>query len=136
VNETEIASALKVTLAAPRLAEAPSAPAPVETKIAAEELVKPTHYPDELSSYKLMDHFDLSREDRMITATKDQVAAIWQWGSKEAGSADSLDVLSKIRELEQRLGLTFREDDKLHALYRWIKLDTQRRYIEKEMALV
>lgn len=83
--------------------------------------------------HELMDFFKVGRTEE--EDAKEPVRKIVGWLVTQTGSEDRLDVLTALRELEGRLGLTYREG-KLASIYNYLKLDNQRRQIEREMALV
>lgn len=85
--------------------------------------------------YRMLDFFDVPQVDRDDLKVQEQLNLIYGWGKEQAGNDDQLAAMEKIRELEHKLGLQFRNDEKLSTLYRWIRLDNDRRRIERQMAL-
>lgn len=132
MDEAAIAARLQLNLPKPEVA--PDIERVVK-EVQAERIAKPTDLYNDLSAMKLLDYFAVSKELRNDQETLDQLRYIHEWAAEQVGD-DSVDVMTSIRELEGRLGLTFRQDEKLQAIYRWIKLDNQRRKTEKEMALI
>lgn len=61
---------------------------------------------------------------------------MYEWVSGRIKSDDSSDIMLHLRQLEGMLGLTFRTGEKFETLYRYLKLDNERRSIEKEIQLV
>lgn len=85
--------------------------------------------------YRMLDFFDVPQVDRDDLKVQGQLNLIYEWGREQAGNDDQLAAMEKIRELENRLGLQYRNDEKLSSLYRWIRLDNERRRIERQMQL-
>lgn len=133
MNEQAIADRLQSLVPKPDVAPIVTE---VVQKAAAEVLAKPTDQSSDLAAIKLLDFFDVPTDLRADRETLDQLKLIHYWAANKAGSTDSVDVMTAIRQLEGQLGLTFRNDEKLRAMYRYIKLDNERRRVEKEMALV
>lgn len=121
MNEAAIAAQVATNL--PSLA--PTMPSVVQDVVDKQMLSELTH--------ELFGFFDVPRS--LEQETKDDITSIIGWITAQTGSEDRLDVLTKLRELEGRLGLTFREG-KLKAIYNYLKLDNERRRIEREMSLV
>lgn len=92
--------------------------------------------PDPLLLYRLADFFSVGQGDREDGDIQARMLAIFDWAKQKTGSDDHLVGMEAIRQLETQLGLTFRNDEKLNSLYRWIKLDRQRQQVEREMSLV
>jgi len=104
------------------------------TKTPAETLVKPANYDNDVAALRLMDQYEVPMDQRKDRELLDRLNYIYAWAAEKVKSDDSVDVMTHLRDLETRLGLQFREN-KIDALYRWIKLDNERRRIEKEQAL-
>ncbi len=116
----------------------PDKPAPIVNEVlksSAETLIKPNSYSNDVAALRLMDHFEVPMHERKDRAMLDKLNYIYAWAGEQSKSDDSVDVMTALRDLEGRLGLTFR-DKKVESLYRWIRLDKERRRIEKEQALV
>jgi hypothetical protein len=136
MNETQIAATLQAKLKADRTApEQPPAKVESEPPRTDVNTPKPTT-PDPLATYRLLDYFNVPNHDRDDPNVGEKITAIYKWATERTGTADQLDAMEAIRQLESRLGLTFRNDEKLGSLYQWILLDNQRRRIEKEMQYV
>jgi hypothetical protein len=110
------------------------AEAPIVREVVTETLRK-FEQPDQLGALRLIDYFEIPREERGDRQLLEKLDYLFRWGSAEAGSDDAVDVMNALRQLEQRLGLIYR-DDKIESLYRYIVLDSERRHVEKEMALI
>lgn len=137
MNEEQIVASLAKKIPREPLLQKPDEPSKIvqeAVKEAEPTVKKPNEYPNDLAAMKLLDFFEVPVGLRRDRETLDQLNYIYEWASDK--SEDSVDVMQKIRDLEQRLGLVFRTKDKLTSIYRWIKLDNQRRSLEKEMALI
>lgn len=136
-RESQIAA--QVAQRIPKEAPATDQPAPAvqeALKQAHQTIEKPTNYNTDIAALRLLDYFTVPVEMRRDREVLDKLNAIYDWGAEQAKSDDSVDVMTRIKELEGRLGLTFRDDKKLDSLYQWIKLDKERRRVEKEMSLI
>lgn len=111
-----------------------TAPVQEPTKTPAETLVKPVDYSNDVAALRLMDQYEVPMNQRKDRELLDRLNYIYAWAAEKVKSDDSVDVMTHLRDLETRLGVQFREN-KIDALYRWIKLDNERRRIEKEQAL-
>jgi len=132
-KETQIASELRKNIPG----SGPEQPVEIPTEkleTASEVLVKPTNYDTDVAALRLMDYFEVPMSDRKDRGTLDKLNYIYDWASTKNKSDDSVDVMSYIRDLEHRLGISLKEN-KIDSLYRWIKLDSERQRIDKEMAL-
>lgn len=139
MNEEKIVASLAQKIPKEPLLQRPDEPSKIVQEVvkqAEPTVAKPNSYPNDLAAMKLLDFFEIETGMRRDPDTLDKLNYIYGWASEQAKSEDTVDIMTKIRELEQRLGLVFRAKEKLNSLYRWIKLDKQRRLVEKEMALV
>lgn len=139
MSEEQIVASLAAKMPKEPLLQRPDEPSKIVNEVIAQAeptVAKPNGYPNELAAMRLLDFFEVEQGLRKDRSVLDKLDFIFSWGSEQAKSDDAVDVMTKIRELEQRLGLAFRGDSKLESIYRWIKLDKERRRVEKEMALV
>lgn len=137
--DREATIAAQVAQRIPQEAPAKDQPAPAvqeALKQAEQTIEKPTNYNNDVAALRLLDYFQVPVNQRRDREVLDRLNLIYKWAEEQAKSTDSVDVMTRLRELEGRLGLTFRNDEKLNSLYRWVKLDNERRRVEKEMALV
>jgi hypothetical protein len=114
--------------------EKPQVIKPEPSKAPSEILVKPRNYDNDIAALRLLDYFEIPVAQRKDREILDKLNYIYSWASEKVKSDDSVDIMTHIRDLEGRLGIMFKEN-KLDSLYRWIKLDTERRRIEKELQL-
>lgn len=138
MNEEAIVQSLKARI--PR-ADFPVEPtksqeevAPIVQQVVAAGINTDT-IPNEIAAWKLIDSMGLDRSLIKDRTALEKLNAIYDWASSKCRSEDSVDVMNEIRTLEGQLGLQFRIGDKLERLYRWVKLDGQRRKIEKELQI-
>lgn len=103
-------------------------------QVSSEVLSKPSDYQNDLAAFRLMDYFEVPMSERKDRGTLDKLNYIYEWASEMNKSDDSVDVMTYIRDLENRLGISLKEN-KMNSIYQWIKLDKERRRIEKEMSL-
>lgn len=139
MNEEQIVASLASKVPREPLLQKPDEPSKIVEEVikqAEPTVAKNSKYPNDIAAMKLMDFFGVDRRDYKDRTILDQLNTIYTWAAEQTRSEDSLDVMTKLRELEGRLGLSFRTGEKLNAIYRWIKLDTERRRVEKEMSLV
>lgn len=136
MNESQIAETLQAKLRADKPAPTlpPDKVEPEAPRVDV-NIPKPVT-PDPLATYRLLDYFDVPTHDRDDPNVSEKITAIYKWATERTGSPDQLDAMEAIRQLESKLGLTFRNDEKLGSLYQWVLLDNQRRRIEKEMQYV
>lgn len=139
MNEEQIVASLAAKMPKEPLLQRPDEPSKIVQEVikqAEPSVAKPNSYPNDLAAMKLLDFFEVPRVQRADRSVLDQLNFIYEWGSEAANSEDSVDIMTKIRDLESRLGLIFRKADKLESIYRWVRLDKERRRVEKEMALI
>lgn len=103
-------------------------------KSPSETLVKPTDYDNDVAALRLLDVFEVPMDQRRDRELLDKLNYIYAWAAEKNKSDDSVDVMTYLRDLEGRLGTSLR-GDRIDSLYRWIKLDNERRRIEKEQTL-
>lgn len=103
-------------------------------KSPAETLVKPSDYDNDVAALRLLDVFEVPMTQRRDRELLDKLNYIYAWAAEKNKSDDSVDVMTYLRDLEGRLGTSLR-GDRIDSLYRWIKLDNERRRIEKEQTL-
>lgn len=102
-------------------------------KTALDEAIKPTN--NTLGGMRLMDYFSVPGEMQKDPTTLEKLQYIFSWASTATGSEEPSDVIMHIRQMEAMLGTTYRED-KLEAIWRWLKLDEERRRIDKAQSII
>lgn len=127
MDETKIAESLKQNI--PQEVEAtPVTPKPTVSDPA---LVPITYDLDEMTLYKLQQHFGDQYKEGDFDGNK-QASYIYQTVSDRVGTQDYPVVISKINDLKQMLGINHAENAR-YKLYEWLRLDQKRSRIEMEM---
>jgi len=114
-------------------------PAPIVKQVvreAEQPLKLDTNLNTDLPAMKLFDFFDVAQAEQKDRTVLDKLNKIYEWVGARVKSDDSNDIMLHLRQLEGMLGLTFKPGDKFDKLYQYLKLDNERRNIEKEIALV
>lgn len=114
-------------------------PAPAEHTPAAPTVSDPSlvqvHYDlDELTQYKLMQHFGENYKEGDQTA-RQQISYIYEAIADQIGSKDYPVVVAKINDLKRMLGLNH-TDNARYKMYQWLKLDQKRSRIEQEQGVL
>jgi len=91
---------------------------------------------DDLEFHRVADWFDIQYPDRTDAKIAEQITELRKWAMEKTGSKDRVDQMSAIHELKKGLGLTIKGEDLVKKLYRYIRLDADRKRIEKEMELL
>lgn len=126
-KETQIAETLKQNIPQP----AESTPA-VSTPLVSDPSLTPITYDlDEMTLYKLQQHFGDQYKEGDFDANK-QASYIYQTVSERVGSQEYPVVVAKINDLKQMLGINHAENAR-YKLYEWLRLDQKRSKIEMEM---
>lgn len=82
--------------------------------------------------YKLADYFGLNTRETDLN--KNKLIEIMSWGRGESLTGDDGDILSKIKDLESKMGILPGMAESRHVLlFRYIILSKQKTKIEKEM---
>lgn len=139
MNEEQIVASLAKKIPREPLLQRPDEPSKIVNEVVSQAeptVAKQSSFPNDLAAMRLLDFFEVERGLQKDRTVLDKLNTIYTWASEQVKSDDSVDVMTKIRDLESRLGLSFRKTDKMDSIYRWIKLDKERRRVEKEMALV
>lgn len=131
--EHQIAERLKQSIPKPQI-ESSTPAEPVIQEEAATPALPGTSA--ELATFKLLGYFGLPQEAYSDRSSIEKLSAIHNLAGNLAESTDVVDVMTYIKRLEGQLGLTYRTDDRLESVYRWLKLNKEKQTIEKEMALI
>lgn len=108
-------------------------PTPVPT-VSDPQLVPVPYELDELTTYKLQQHFGETYDDK-DTVAKQQLGYIYEAVAERIGSKDYPFVVAKISEMKRMLGLNH-TDNSRYKLYQWLKLDQKRSRLESEMGAI
>lgn len=130
MDETAIADKLRASI---HKEEERIAPPKMET---AEEFDASGLYASDIDAFELIQHFKLPRLAYSDRSVVDRLNSIYGMVSAELGTKDSADVRLYIRKVEQKLGVTHRDDDKIAAIYQYLKLHRQKKQIDKELKLI
>ena len=87
-------------------------------------------YPD---YHRFADFFDVSLDERKDDNIADKLNELWQWGEKETGDSDRLQISMTLKALAKRIGYPDVGPTLIKKLYQWIRLDTDRKRIEEKM---
>jgi hypothetical protein len=85
---------------------------------------------DEITRYRLLERFKVPQNYWSDPQINSKIVFIYQWASDISQSTDYMDVMAYLRRAEGMLGGA---NNGIEGLYRYAKLDTQRRKIEREM---
>lgn len=113
-----------LTETTPEKAEAPHEP---------DVFAEATSHMDDLDFHRVADWFDIAYPDRADAKLSEQITELRKWAKEKTGSDDRVDQMTAIRELKKGLGLTIKGEELVKKLYRYIRLDSDRKRIEKEM---
>lgn len=72
------------------------------------------------------------REGDMVS----KIEFLYNWGSNQEGTPDKIDSILAVKNLIKSLGYSFKGKDLVNKLYKYTRLSTDRRRIEKEMSLL
>lgn len=129
MDEQVIADQLKQNVAQPTVEEVTPAPPTVGEPNQAQAAAAIDL--DELTQFKLHDFFG---EPYRATdeVKRQQLSYIYQNVSEMVGSTDYGIVVTKMRDLEQVVGLAHTQD-KMYKMYQWLKLNNVRKSIDMQM---
>ncbi len=136
MNEAQIAAKLQANIPRPEPQQSHEIDRVVKEANPANELLKSADMPNELSAHRLMNFFNVPTHLRDDRGMLDKLSAIYRWTASTLDKPEMVDVMAKLRRIERKLGLTYRQDEKVEGLYRYLKLDHQRRTLRKEMELI
>lgn len=130
MNESEIAKQQAQNIPQPE----PTTLAPVEPP-KTDYTDKPTEYEiPELSIYKLMDSLG-EQYTQKDTEGIEYANNIYKMTAEMIGSNDYLDVSDKVREITRVIGAQD-APNKMFRIYQWLRLEGQRKRIEREQEIV
>src|SRR4030042_3878176 len=112
---------------------------PAVSQKAEERLEPPTSpvgFMDDLNYHRVSDFLGISYEDRKNSRLAEKVSLLFEWGEKTSNSKDRIDALMAIKDLQKRLGIQVVGKEAIQKLWQWVRLDTDRQRIEKEMEAV
>jgi len=86
--------------------------------------------------HRFSEFLGVDRDDRVENKTANQISVIYDWGKEVVGKDDRVEVEMAIKQLMNSLGIKYLGKELINRLYQYIRLDTTRRKIEKEMSLL
>jgi len=87
--------------------------------------------------HKFADFLGVDAELRSDHDLAQKIATIYDWGKENLhGNGDRVDVSMAIKNLKSFLGTNLQGEELVKKLYQWVRLDRDRRRIEKEMELL
>jgi hypothetical protein len=92
--------------------------------------------PENIEYNRVADFLGVDYQERQDPKLAERIDYIYRWGQTEAGSEDRLKSLIAVQNLIKGLGYTEKGKEMIRKVYRWMKLDTTRKNIEKEMELI
>jgi len=87
----------------------------------------------DMANMALMDFLGIKSED--WESIRDKLAVVREWAEVTARSVEKVEILSAIKYLENNVVEIGLEENRLNALYRWIRLDLDQKRIEQEKEL-
>ena len=117
-------------------------PIETETKVDNNAVQESTPFKDDLSYldsieyHRTADFFNLSMNDRKDSRMAEQLGFLMDWAKDNTQSEDRIDNLMKIKSLTKGLGLQMIGKDLIKRLYRWVRLDNDRKRIEKQQEVL
>ena len=88
---------------------------------------------DNIEYHRAADGLDINYEDRNDSKVSEQVDYLMDYAKEITGKEDRLDLLLALKSIQRSLGYTETGKTGLKKLYNWVRLDSQRRRIEKKM---
>jgi hypothetical protein len=98
--------------------------------------VKTTDYMDDIDYHRVAEFLEVNNEDRKDFKLAEKIGYLYDWAKEETGSDDRIKRLEAIKGLQKRLGIWQTGKETIKKLYQYVRLDQDRRRIEKEMGLI
>ena len=113
----------------------------MEEEIEEEELKTAQEPPPDAYKYnpefhRFSEFLGVDRDERVENVTANQISIIYDWGKEVVGKDDRVEVSMAIKQLIDRLGIKYLGKELVKKLYQYIRLDTSRKSIEKEISLL
>jgi len=115
----------------------------VQDKPEVKEEIKPREIEQDLLGigenieyHRVADFMEVDYSERQDPDLASRIDTIYRWGQETAGSEDRIEALMAIKNLTKSMGITDKGKEKIKKLYKWIKLDTTRKRVEREMELL
>lgn len=91
---------------------------------------------DDINYHRMADFLEISYEERKDSNLAEKLSFLTDWAKETGKTEDKSEQKLMIRQLGKNLGLTAVGKELVHKLYQYIRLDNDRKKIEKEMQLV
>lgn len=91
---------------------------------------------DDPNYHDFADFMELDHSDRRDVKMAEKLSFLYNWGERASSSSDPTEVKSAIKMLKKFMGMSGTGSDAITKMYRWARLDSQRRKITKEMELL
>lgn len=105
-----------------------------QEKVATER--PPDDYKYNPEFHRFSEFLGVDRDERVENKIANQISVIYDWGKEVVGKDDRVEVSMAIKQLIDNLGIKYLGTDLVKRLYQYIRLDTSRKSIEKEMSLL
>lgn len=93
-------------------------------------------YLDDISYHRMADFLGISPNDRRDSYLAERISLLTDWAKIESKSKDILDQKIVIKGLIRNLGYQYQGRQLILNLYKWIRLDIDKKRIEKEMSIL
>lgn len=90
---------------------------------------------DNTDYHAFSDYLEVSFEERRDSKVAEKISFLYDWGKEVTGKDDRLRISEEVKNLKRTLGFQEKGTNLIEKLYRYVRLDQQRRKIEKEMRL-
>jgi hypothetical protein len=98
--------------------------------------VQNVNYMDQPDYHRVAEFLDIGYEDRKDEKMAQKLSVLYDWAKEETGSDDRIKRLEAIKGLQKRLGIWQTGKETIKQLYQYVRLDQDRKRIEREMGLV
>jgi hypothetical protein len=98
--------------------------------------VKTTDYMDDIDYHRVAEFLEVNNEERKDFKLAEKIGYLYDWAKEETGSDDRIKRLEAIKGLQKRLGIWQTGKETIKQLYRYVRLDQDRKRIEKEQSLI
>jgi hypothetical protein len=98
--------------------------------------VKTTDYMDDVEYHRVSEFLEVNNEERKDFKLAEKIGYLYDWAKEETGSEDRIKRLEAIKGLQKRLGIWQTGKETIKKLYQYVRLDQDRKRIEKEMGLI
>jgi hypothetical protein len=99
----------------------------------------PSHFGtflDDPNYHDFSDFLGVDHSDRRDAKLAEKLSFLYNWGERASSSSDPTEVKSAIKMLKRFIGISGEGSHAIDKMYKWARLDSQRRKIGKEMRLL